>query len=152
MINELKARLSANITGLTVVMMAAIVGLVVLSFSPLSDGLLLFSLIIIALPIAAVAYRICRGGDQGSTDLEITPDGMFIRNIPLGDVGNIFSRGLRAFARRPLPTPKGIVKGSPANAEDVLEVNDAELPADAEVSKDPTPLPEGGERLSGSVK
>ena len=116
MIDFLKSRLIARVGGLSVVMLGALAAFIVYAQIHLDFWLALYGLFVLSCPIFAVTYRICKGGEQGATDLEIT-DGqrrIAIGNIPLGIATAILTRGINLYGRQPLPRPSGIVQGNPA--------------------------------------
>lgn len=101
---------------------------------------------IFAVPmLGAIAWRLIRGGEQGSTDIMITETSasrtIMIGNLPLAHAPTELQRAMETFARMsPVPRPTGRVTGNPADAHAViLEA----VPVDQ-----PTPLPAGAKGLS----
>jgi hypothetical protein len=151
MMDFIKSRLIARAAGLPVVMLGALAAFVCFATITLDFSLAWFGLIILSCPILAATYRIVKGGDQGTTDLEIT-DGqrkIAISNIPLGSAG-ILTRAINLYGRYPLPRATGVVKegGNPADEKDLIELSSDEVSASVEVSGEGLKLPEDAVSIS----
>jgi hypothetical protein len=99
----------------------------------------------------AATYRIVKGGDQGTTDLEIT-DGqrkIAISNIPLGSAA-ILTRAINLYGRYPLPRATGVIKdgGSPADEKDLIELPSDQLSASGEIPGEKLKVPEDAVSIS----
>lgn len=144
------ARLAARVWGLPAVAVAAIAASAIIVFAPGPLSPKVIALIIVGVVIAALSFRIVKGGEQGTTDLEIV-DGerrITIINIPLGVAQAVLGRGLNVYARRPLALPAGVIKGVPAQRSSVVELASAGLPESVEVATEPIQVPEGAAGLS----
>jgi hypothetical protein len=151
------ARFVAKVLGMPAVLLGGL-GLFVLLVwvvihGPIQDWLKLLILVFYAIPgLGAIAWRICRGGEQGPTDVVITETPtsrtIAIGNLPLANAPSELPRALRVFERlNPVPRPIGTVHGSPANPADLEEDKQAALPPHTPVAEEPLPVPEGAQGL-----
>ena len=81
--NSFWFKLRGWVRGYSAVAVSAILGITVIAFAPLSDWLKLVFGIFLLLPLIGITKRIGWGTEEGSTDLEITPQAIRIANIPL---------------------------------------------------------------------
>ncbi len=143
------ARVIGLIRGHSVVAVFSIVGTVYFGISQIPDWRIkVFLGFLIASPALASAIRAVRGTEEGSTDVEITRDGVRMLNIPqaafLRAVDATVLAGLQIIHSgrpRPLPHPVGIVRGNPANANDLIVDGRASLPEYVEVADQPSEPP-----------
>jgi hypothetical protein len=143
-----------RVQGVYVLGLAALIALVLLAFAPASERLLLSGFGIILVMVLAVGWRVVRGGDQGTTDLEVTPGALKMSNIPLVVATSVLQRALGVYLEQqhlPIPKPVGTVHGSPANLANVEEDKQAALPPHTPVADEPLEIPEDARGLSVNV-
>src|SRR5262245_35347468 len=120
--------------------------------APVLYWLKLLIIVLYAILLGALAWRICRGGEQGPTDVVITETAtsrtIAIGNLPLANAPSELPRALRVFERlNPVPRPIGTVHGSPANPADVEEDKQATLPPHTPIAEEPLTVPEDAQGL-----
>lgn len=146
---SLLARFIARTRGLSVVAVAGIVGMVWLARADTNNWLKLVGFMICALPVAGAAYRGVRGTEEGPLDLELTRDALRIFNIPQGVAASLLQGALETHAarRRPLPRPKGTIRGNPADDANLIETEATPLPPAVQVVDQALELPEDAAKL-----
>jgi len=101
--------------------------------------------------IWAFAFRLIRGGEQGTTDLEITDTGLSITNIPLSVTADVLTRAIKAQQRKPLPLAAGVIEGNPAVESNLVAkpvsalTEGSETVIDAETEDVESPAPDGAQ-------
>src|SRR3989454_12336160 len=132
---EARIRVLAKVIGVPFVMVCGLAAFVVFAFAPVDDyWLRLLGFLILGTIIVASAGRIWRGGEQGTTDLEVVhgESRLTMGDIPLAAAAAMLTRAIFAFSRRPLAEPSGILRGTPAVSEYLIGASDAALPQEAE--------------------
>lgn len=153
------ARFVAKVLGIPAVMLGSIFAFpwlvaVVVSGS-IPDWLRALVIMLYALLIlAAAGWRLCRGGEQGPTDIVIqetaTARTITISNVHL--VGGPTGKALETFAQMPpVPRPIGIVRGSPAAQADLIVDARAALPDRVPVAEQPLEAPERAHGLESNA-
>jgi hypothetical protein len=156
-------RFIARVLGNPAVMVAGIfgfpwlVGVLVYSNAPAWLTLVISGMY--AIPVlGGLAYRLCKGGEQGTTDITIhqtmTSRTVTIGNVPLTDSTLGLHRAMETFAGL-TPIPKsafaGVVHGSPAEVANLEPDAKAALPLHVPVSDQTVAPPEGAQGLSVEV-
>src|SRR5438132_6038551 len=102
--------------------------------------------------LGAVGWRMCRGGEQGPTDIVIQETAasriITVSNVPLasGPAG----QALETFrSLPPVPRPIGIVRGNPSVDSDLVMDAKAALPERVPVADRPLEVPAKAEGLVG---
>jgi hypothetical protein len=154
-------RFIARVLGNPAVMVAGIVSfpwlVSVLVGSNAPPWLILVICVLYAIPIlGGVLFRLCRGGEQGTTDITIhqtmTSRTITIGNVPLASTSTELARSLETFRGLiPIPRASGIVHGNPAVFANVEENPQAALPEYVPVTDTPPAPPEGAQGLSVDV-
>ena len=154
-------RFIARVLGNPAVMTAGIlsfpwlVGALVYSSAP--PWLTLVVSAMYAVPVlGSVAFRLCKGGEQGARDITIhqtmTSRTITIGNVPLANTTTGLERAMDTFAAlAPVPRATGIVHGNPALMANVEENATAALPEHVPVTDKPIGPPEGAQGLSVDV-
>src|SRR5260370_38912779 len=146
----------SRVPGVYVLGLGALVALVLLGVFGTSDLVSLCGFGIVFIMVLAIAWRVVRGGDQGTTDVQVTRDGVQITNIPLNSAAEILRRALGVYIEQhhlplPMPKPVGIVTGNPSEAVAVHALPSAELPKDVIVAEDVLPIPADAREVSIGV-
>ena len=131
-----------------VIMAAGMVGVL---FSEAPNSLKLIFGVLLALPLIAISKRIGWGTEEGSTDLEITPQAIRITNIPLSTFAHALAVAIEGYGklRHPIPRPVGEVRGSPAKETDLILNTKVALPPGVEITDTPLVIPQGAIAIEG---
>ena len=151
MLPSLQARLLATVAGNSATVIAALVLCGFMAYLPLPDWLKLIFVLIPGAIVITGAIRLLRGGDQGTTDLEVTPDRILMTNIPLNSAARLLGQGLDAYQRQPLPRPSGVVQGNPADEKNLITLDSAGLTDQAEVAEQELKIPEDAVALQNTA-
>lgn len=157
MMGRFSLNLLGRVQGVYVLGLAALGSLVLLSLTLISERLMLCGFGLILLLILAVCWRVVRGGDQGTTDLEITRDGVRMTNIRLGVSTLVLQRALGVYLEQqqvqlPMPKPVGVVTGNPSAEDAVIALSSAELPQNVPVAEEPLQIPRDAQGLSVNLR
>jgi hypothetical protein len=153
------ARFVAKVLGIPAVMLGGIFAFPWLAKIVLEadapDGLKYFIIALFALPVlGAIAFRLCRGGEQGPTDIVIeeTPTTRRITATNVHFAGGPTGRALEAFERMPsVPRPIGRVTGNPSSAADLIVDAMAALPERVAVAETPLEVPQEAQSVEGGA-
>jgi hypothetical protein len=150
--SSIQARFFATVFGNPAVVVAALIAFVFVAYSPLEVWPKVLAFAILGSLIVGGAFRLFRGGEQGTTDLEVTPGRLQMTNIPLSIASAILTQGLHVYQRQlqPLPKPLGVVTGNPAESTGVSELPSAGLPDQAELAEQTIEVPPGAVPVSGT--
>ncbi len=148
------ARFVAKVLGNPAVMVAAILAfpwLVQIVITPDIPNWLRLLILLLYVPILlSVGWRLCRGGEQGPTDVVVTEAAtatttsrtIVIGNLPLAHAPTELPRAMETFAQMtPIPRPWGRVKGNPSQAAALVPDSHAALPDNAPVADEPLAIP-----------
>ena len=149
-------RIVGRVSGTSVAAIVAIPTLAWLAGLSIHWGLKVFFGVLTALPIIGVSWRMIKGTEQGSTDVEVSRDGLRLLNIPQASFTSTIQAGLMAFAVKQyghlllhgLPPPTGRVTGSPARESNLVEDSMASLPEEVRVTEGHQEPPSDAVRLS----
>lgn len=141
--SSIQARFFATVFGNPAVVVAALIAFMFVAYISLEFWLKVFAFAILGSLIIAGAFRLFRGGEQGTTDLQVTPGRLQMTNIPLSIASAILTQGLHVYQRQlqPLPKPTGVVTGNPAESTGVSELASAGLPDQAELAEHMVEVP-----------
>lgn len=150
------SRIIGRVSGTSVAAIVAIPALGWLAALDIHWGLKVFFASLLALPIIAVSWRMIRGTEQGSTDVEVSREGLKLINIPQASFVQTIQAGLTALAVQQygrlllhaLPPPTGRVRGSPARESDLIADSTASLPEEVRITADDLGPPSDAARLS----
>lgn len=150
MIDSAKIRLIAKVAGHPAITVIAIITLPFIAYSPIPTLLKLLGFIILSSPIAAMTYRMIKGGGEGGTNftMKLGQNELTVENIPLPLAESVLLRGMRLYKSEPLPRPQGRIKGNPFDESSREALEGVSLPENVEVASEPIQIPSDASSLS----